>query len=163
MQTFLVYTPKLFYLSYKDLLKIIMESQEPMAHTWILATQEAETRRIKVWNQLRQTGRETLSWKKPITKKGWWSGSRCRPWVQTPVLPKKIMESQVWCITPVTPTTQGAKAGGLWVWGQPGLHRDRPCPKKQETKTKHHHQKNNGHIVILKKKNTKSDFVDIIV
>jgi hypothetical protein len=23
--------------------------------------------------------------KKTITKKGWWSGSRCRPWVQTPV------------------------------------------------------------------------------
>jgi hypothetical protein len=23
--------------------------------------------------------------KKPITKKGWWSGSRCRPWVQIPV------------------------------------------------------------------------------
>jgi hypothetical protein len=22
-------------------------------------------------------------WKKTITKKGWWSGSRCRPWVQT--------------------------------------------------------------------------------
>jgi hypothetical protein len=27
--------------------------------------------------------------KKP-TEKGWWSGSRCRPSVQTPVLPKKI-------------------------------------------------------------------------
>jgi hypothetical protein len=26
---------------------------------------------------------------KNITKKGWWSGSRCRPWVQTPVLKKK--------------------------------------------------------------------------
>jgi hypothetical protein len=23
------------------------------------------------------------------TKKGWWSGSRCRPWVQHPVLQKK--------------------------------------------------------------------------
>jgi hypothetical protein len=27
--------------------------------------------------------------KKPITKKCWWSGSRCRPWVQTPVPQKK--------------------------------------------------------------------------
>jgi hypothetical protein len=27
--------------------------------------------------------------KKPITRKGWWSGSRCRPWVQAPVLKKK--------------------------------------------------------------------------
>jgi hypothetical protein len=27
--------------------------------------------------------------KKPTIKKGWWSGSRCRPWVQTPVPQKK--------------------------------------------------------------------------
>jgi hypothetical protein len=27
--------------------------------------------------------------KKTITKKDWWSDSRCRPWVQTPVAPKK--------------------------------------------------------------------------
>jgi hypothetical protein len=27
--------------------------------------------------------------KKPTTKKDWWRGSRCRPWVQTPVLKKK--------------------------------------------------------------------------
>jgi hypothetical protein len=27
--------------------------------------------------------------KKPFTKKGWWSGSRCKPWVQTPVPQKK--------------------------------------------------------------------------
>jgi hypothetical protein len=25
----------------------------------------------------------------PNTKQGWWSGSRCRPWVQTPVQKKK--------------------------------------------------------------------------
>jgi hypothetical protein len=31
--------------------------------------------------------------KKPITKKGWWSGSRCRPWVQTSVPPKKKKKS----------------------------------------------------------------------
>jgi hypothetical protein len=45
-------------------------------HQWlipvILATQEAGIRRIIVC--------ETLSiLKKPITKKDWWSGSRCRP------------------------------------------------------------------------------------
>jgi hypothetical protein len=28
--------------------------------------------------------------KNPITKKGWWSGSRCRPWVQTPVPQKNL-------------------------------------------------------------------------
>jgi hypothetical protein len=27
--------------------------------------------------------------KKPIMRKGWWSGSRCRPRVQAPVLQKK--------------------------------------------------------------------------
>jgi hypothetical protein len=49
----------------------------------ILATQEAEIRRILVWNQPRQIVQETLSQKKLITKKrgrgGWWSGSGCRP------------------------------------------------------------------------------------
>jgi hypothetical protein len=35
---------------------------------------------------------ETLSWKNPShKKKEWWSGSRCRPQVQTPVLKKKKM------------------------------------------------------------------------
>jgi hypothetical protein len=27
--------------------------------------------------------------KKPVTKKGWWSGARCRPSVQAPVPQKK--------------------------------------------------------------------------
>jgi hypothetical protein len=27
--------------------------------------------------------------KKPFTEKSWWSGSRCRPWVQAPALQKK--------------------------------------------------------------------------
>jgi hypothetical protein len=27
--------------------------------------------------------------KKTITKKGWWSGSSCRPWAQAPVSQKK--------------------------------------------------------------------------
>jgi hypothetical protein len=30
--------------------------------------------------------------KKPITKKGCWSGSRCRPQVQTPVLQKNVFD-----------------------------------------------------------------------
>jgi hypothetical protein len=54
----------------------------------ILATQEAEIRRNAIQSQPRQIVHEALSQKKPITKKGWWSGSRCRPRVQTPVLPK---------------------------------------------------------------------------
>jgi hypothetical protein len=45
-----------------------------------LATQEAEIRRISVLSKLPQANSlgDPLS-KKPITKKGWWSGSRCRP------------------------------------------------------------------------------------
>jgi hypothetical protein len=38
----------------------------------IKTTQEAEIRRITVQSQHRQIVHET------ITKKGWWSGSRCR-------------------------------------------------------------------------------------
>jgi hypothetical protein len=35
--------------------------------------------------------------KKPFTKKGWGSGSRCRPWVQVPVLQKeKKKSSDTW-------------------------------------------------------------------
>jgi hypothetical protein len=32
---------------------------------------------------------ETLSWKYPTQKKGWWSGSRGRSWIHDPVLQKK--------------------------------------------------------------------------
>jgi hypothetical protein len=55
----------------------------------ILATQEADIRRIMVQNQPGQRVCENLSWKRSSQKKGWWSGSRCRPWVQVPVLQKK--------------------------------------------------------------------------
>jgi hypothetical protein len=53
------------------------------------ATQEAEISKISVWSQTRQTVHETLSQKKKNHKMGWWSGSKCRHWVQTPVLKKK--------------------------------------------------------------------------
>jgi hypothetical protein len=60
----------------------------PARHQWltpiILTTQEAEIRRIMVQSQPRQTVHETLSWNTQH-KTGLLSGSRCRPWVQTPV------------------------------------------------------------------------------
>jgi hypothetical protein len=45
----------------------------------ILATQEVEIRRIEVRSQSSQIVLQTLISKKPITKKGWGSGLRCRP------------------------------------------------------------------------------------
>jgi hypothetical protein len=45
----------------------------------IPATQEAEIRRISVQSQTRQIVHKTLSQKKKITQKGWWSSSKCRP------------------------------------------------------------------------------------
>jgi ribulose bisphosphate carboxylase small subunit len=48
-------------------------SQAPV----ILATQEAEIRIVA--DQPWQIVFEILSQRKPITEKGWWSGSRCRP------------------------------------------------------------------------------------
>jgi hypothetical protein len=59
-------------------------------HEWltpvILATQEAEIRRITVWSQPVQIVHKTLSRRYPSQKKGQQSGSRCRPWVQISVL-----------------------------------------------------------------------------
>jgi hypothetical protein len=56
-----------------------------VAHACNLATQEAEIRRMPVWIQPRQiVPRDTIS-KKLFMKKAWWSGWRCRPWVQAPV------------------------------------------------------------------------------
>jgi hypothetical protein len=51
----------------------------------ILATQEAEIRRIVVWSQSQQILCKTLFRIYPTyTKKGWQSGSRYRPWIQAP-------------------------------------------------------------------------------
>jgi hypothetical protein len=60
--------------------------QALVAHTCvILATQEAEIRRIAIQSQPRQIVCETPhlkknqnNKKKTFTKKGWWNGSRCR-------------------------------------------------------------------------------------
>jgi hypothetical protein len=52
-------------------------------HQWltpvILATEEAEIRRIAVRSQPRQVVPQDPNLKKSFTKKGWWGGSRCRP------------------------------------------------------------------------------------
>jgi hypothetical protein len=66
----------------------------PIITAVILATKETEIRKLEVWSQPGQIVQETLSQKKKtITKKGWWSGSRCRPWVQAPVQQNKQMNT----------------------------------------------------------------------
>jgi hypothetical protein len=59
------------------------QTLKTIRHQWltpvILATQEAEVRRITVQSQPRQTVLRDPILKKPFTKKGWWSGSQCRP------------------------------------------------------------------------------------
>jgi hypothetical protein len=84
---------KLSYAHLVEILKVYFKTI--LARHWwftpaILATQEADIRRIMVRNQPGEIVCETLSWKKSITKNGWWSGSRYRPWVQASVLKKKF-------------------------------------------------------------------------
>jgi hypothetical protein len=73
----------------------------------ILATQEAEIRRIMVQSQPLANSSTRPYLKKPIThkKKCWWSDSRCRPWVQTPVLEKekKKKEKKLLSLKNLTP------------------------------------------------------------
>jgi hypothetical protein len=45
----------------------------------ILATQEAEIRRIVVQSQPQANSSQDPISKKTFTKKDWWGGSRCRP------------------------------------------------------------------------------------
>jgi hypothetical protein len=62
---------------YKPISTILIEL-ETAGHQWlthvILATQEAEIRRIVVQSQPGRQFCETLSRKYPSQKKGWWSG-----------------------------------------------------------------------------------------
>jgi murein endopeptidase len=59
----------------------------------ILATQEAEIRRIVVRSQSGQIVSETLTW--THYKKWLVEHSKCRPWVQTPVLQNKQTNKQI--------------------------------------------------------------------
>jgi hypothetical protein len=65
-------------------------SGAPVAH----ACNPSYSRRIAVRSQAGQIVPETLSRKYLTQKKGWWSGSRCRSWVQAPVPQKKRKQKQ---------------------------------------------------------------------
>jgi hypothetical protein len=78
----------------------------------ILATQMTEIRRIVVQSQPGQIIHETLSRKKPFTKKGWWSGSMCRSCVQAPAPKKKKRVRQNW-----QNWQWRQDSGSAWVWG----------------------------------------------
>jgi hypothetical protein len=81
-----------------DIKLVNKNTRHQAGHRWltppvILATQEVEIRRLTIWSSLANSSRDPIS-KIPITKKGWWSGSRWRPWVQTSVLKKKKKNRQ---------------------------------------------------------------------
>jgi hypothetical protein len=65
--------------------------------TIMLATQEAEIRKMSSkpaqannsWDPVLETNKQTNKKTKPSQKKGWWSGSRCKPRVQIPILKKR--------------------------------------------------------------------------
>jgi hypothetical protein len=67
---------------YYHLAKVVPQNWTTVRYQWLMpvipATQEAEIRRSMVWSQPGQIVRETLSWKNPSQKLGWWNGSRCR-------------------------------------------------------------------------------------
>jgi hypothetical protein len=67
------------YLSIKSLVKLVVHACNS-SYSW-----GRDWFRANSGNSLR----DPIS-KKPITKKGWWSGSTYRPWVQVPVLKKKF-------------------------------------------------------------------------
>jgi hypothetical protein len=73
--------------------KLYAENGVTAGHQWltavILATQEAEIRSIANRSQPRQIVLRNPILKKLFTKKGLWSGSRYRPWVQAPIPQKK--------------------------------------------------------------------------
>jgi hypothetical protein len=60
----------------REKLKYVFKARCQWLMPVILATQEAVIRRITVQRQPEQIVLETLSRKKPIPKKGWWTGSR---------------------------------------------------------------------------------------
>jgi hypothetical protein len=49
-----------------------------------------------VRSQPRQIVPQDLILKKTITRKCWWNGSKCKPWVQTAVLQKKTHKVYLW-------------------------------------------------------------------
>jgi hypothetical protein len=63
--------------------------QTSVAHTCNPATQEAEIRKIMVRSQPGQIVLQDPISKNPSQKQGWWSGSKWKSWVQTPVLKEK--------------------------------------------------------------------------
>jgi hypothetical protein len=66
---FLVRIESIICTFYLTCLKVL---SEPWLRPVILATQEAEIRRIEVWSQPRQAVCKTLSQKNPPQKKGWY-------------------------------------------------------------------------------------------
>jgi hypothetical protein len=69
----------------------------------ILVIRKAKIRRIS-GQIVRETVTQKTNKQKNITRKGWWSGSTCRLWVQTPV-PQNQKQNQ-WAFIAVSPARQ---------------------------------------------------------
>jgi hypothetical protein len=73
-----------------------------VAHTCNLSYSGSRDQEDHSWKPAEQIVCKTLSWKNPLHTHththtmGWWSGSRCMPWVQTPVLLKKTTTKDWW-------------------------------------------------------------------
>jgi hypothetical protein len=105
----------------------------------ILATQEAAVKRVMVQSQPRANSSHDPIPKKTTTEQGWWSGSRCRPRVQTPVPRKKkivvVLKTKsalgmvVHAYNPSNSTGRGRRLTSL----RPCDHMTRPCLKKTKS------------------------------
>jgi hypothetical protein len=67
--------------------------------------------------------------KNPITKKGWWSGSRCRSCIQTPV-PQKKKKIQAWWYTLIIPTLRKLRQEDYEFKANVSL---KPCLKEKKS------------------------------
>jgi hypothetical protein len=73
------------YISMK-LLKIPYGCWVPVAHTCNASYSGGREQEDQGSKSVQANSSQHPILKKPITKKGWWSGSRCRPWVWVSVL-----------------------------------------------------------------------------
>jgi hypothetical protein len=114
------------------ILKIYIKSyfsQTPLAHACNTSYSAGRDQENHCWKLAWANGSRDPISKISITKTGWWSDSRCRPWVQAPVShtqkksyfiqknTSKPKEVGSWWLMPVTLNTWETEIGRIMVWG----------------------------------------------